>query len=247
MTSTATGSAGARDHFARQPEAEARAASWRRGSSADRLGHFVAEGEDLVAAALDGGWAVGFALVDAERPPELSLRAEPVVVASARGGLPSRASAPGVGVFRRRPARSGSCRRSGWRSGTSATRATSARSLRPPTAFGAYLALSPGCADPYRPQGAAGVDGLDLPRAPGRLRRRRGPSRSSRATRRRSPGLMVARPLRPRLRTGGAARREVEACAASGDDPARGHAESLNVAMAGTIALYDWRRSLEAR
>ncbi len=44
----------------------------------DKLGLFAAEGEDLVAAALEHGWALDFALVDAARPPELDLRAEPV-------------------------------------------------------------------------------------------------------------------------------------------------------------------------
>jgi TrmH family RNA methyltransferase len=33
------------------------------------------------------------------------------------------------------------------------------------------------------------------------------------------------------------------ACAASATIPLAGRAESLNVAMAGTIALYEWRRS----
>jgi TrmH family RNA methyltransferase len=33
----------------------------------------------------------------------------------------------------------------------------------------------------------------------------------------------------------------VTACAASATIPLPGRAESLNVAMAGTIALYDWR------
>ncbi len=35
----------------------------------------------------------------------------------------------------------------------------------------------------------------------------------------------------------------VAVCAASATIPLSGHAESLNVAMAGTIALYDWRRT----
>ena len=35
----------------------------------------------------------------------------------------------------------------------------------------------------------------------------------------------------------------VAACAATATIPLAGPAESLNVAMAGTIALYDWRRS----
>jgi len=35
----------------------------------------------------------------------------------------------------------------------------------------------------------------------------------------------------------------VSACAATATIPLAGPAESLNVAMAGTIALYDWRRS----
>ena len=37
------------------------------------------------------------------------------------------------------------------------------------------------------------------------------------------------------------------ACAATATIPLAGSAESLNVAMAGTIALYDWRRSHGAR
>ena len=39
----------------------------------DKLGLFVAEGEDLVAAALEGGWELEFALVDAARAPELTV------------------------------------------------------------------------------------------------------------------------------------------------------------------------------
>jgi TrmH family RNA methyltransferase len=39
----------------------------------------------------------------------------------------------------------------------------------------------------------------------------------------------------------------VAACAARATIPLAGPAESLNVAMAGTIALYDWRRSHGAR
>jgi TrmH family RNA methyltransferase len=34
----------------------------------------------------------------------------------------------------------------------------------------------------------------------------------------------------------------VASCAATATIPLDGRAESLNVAMAGTIALYDWRR-----
>ena len=41
----------------------------------DKLGLFAAEGEDLVAAALEGGWELDFALVDAARPPDLPVRA----------------------------------------------------------------------------------------------------------------------------------------------------------------------------
>jgi RNA methyltransferase, TrmH family len=39
----------------------------------------------------------------------------------------------------------------------------------------------------------------------------------------------------------------VASCAASATIPLEGRAESLNVAMAGTVALYDWRRRHEAR
>ena len=39
----------------------------------DKLGLYVCEGEDLVAAALEGGWELETALVDAARPPDLRL------------------------------------------------------------------------------------------------------------------------------------------------------------------------------
>src|SRR3954462_5025761 len=70
----------------------------------DKLGLFVAEGEDLVAAALEGGWELEFALADAARVAGLPGPDEPGVsqllraarLAPARRGLDARARAAGA-------------------------------------------------------------------------------------------------------------------------------------------------------
>ena len=68
----------------------------------EKLGLFAAEGEDLVAAALENGWEVEFALVDAARPPALELRGEPVA-SHLLAEVSTLGHAPRViGVFRNR-------------------------------------------------------------------------------------------------------------------------------------------------
>ena len=98
---------------------------------------------------------------------------------------------------------------------------------------------------PVRAEGAAGLDRLDLPRAARRLRAagRGGAGRARCAAAGRARPVALA--LRARLGARGAAGRRRRGLRGERDDPARRPAESLNVAMAGTIALYEWRRSME--
>jgi RNA methyltransferase, TrmH family len=212
----------------------------------DKLGQFVAEGEDLVAAALEGGWELDFALVDAARPPELPVRVErvsshlleevstlghaPRVIGVFRAGRPER-KLPPLGLEL-------------WRVGDPGNVGTLARAS---DAFGAYLALSPGCADPFGPKALRASTGsiFRVPLADF------APQGAVALVAHDAPPLAELDPSLSRFVLG--SEREglpddvVAACAASATIPLAGPAESLNVAMAGTIALYDWRRSHGAR
>jgi TrmH family RNA methyltransferase len=208
----------------------------------EKLGLFAAEGEDLVAAALENGWQLEFALVDAARPPGLQLRAEQVA-SHLLAEVSTLGHAPRViGVFRSaRPERE--LPRLGlelWRVGDPGNVGTLARAC---DAFGAYLALSAGCADPFGPKAlrastgsafrvplaefsAEGAVALVAHGAPPLPELDRSLSRFVLGSEREGlPDEVVA------------------ACSASATIPLSGHAESLNVAMAGTVALYDWRRA----
>jgi TrmH family RNA methyltransferase len=212
----------------------------------DKLGQFVAEGEDLVAAALEGGWELEFALVDAARPPELPVRAEqvsshllakvstlghaPLVIGVFRAARPERKLPPlGLGL---------------WRVGDPGNVGTLARAC---DAFGAYLALSPGSADPFGPKALRASTGsiFRIPMADF------APQGAVALVAHDAPPLSELDPSLSRFVLG--SEREglpddvIAACAASATIPLAGPAESLNVAMAGTIALYDWRRSHGAR
>jgi RNA methyltransferase, TrmH family len=206
----------------------------------------VAEGEDLVGAALEGGWELDFALVDAARPPELPLRAE-----QAASHLLAEVSTLGhaprvIGVF-------GAARAERalppvglelWRVGDPGNVGTLARAC---DAFGAYLALSPGCADPFGPKALRASTGsiFRVPMADF------APQGAVALVAHDAPPLTELDPSLSRFVLGsereGLPDEVVAACAASATIPLAGPAESLNVAMAGTIALYDWRRSHGAR
>ena len=151
-----------------------------------------------------------------------------------------------IGVFRGRPAAADAAAgHRCLRSGTSAIRATSARSCGRPTRSGRPSSHSLGAA-PTRP----------ARRRCARRWVRSSACRSSRFDDEPRPRIaLVAREARPleELDLAGAttfvlgAEREglPETCsptATSRDDPARAGAESLNVAIAGAIALYEWRR-----
>lgn len=217
----------------------------------DKLGLFLCEGEDLVAAALDAGLAPVEALVDEERPALLHrLRGADLVVS----GLLAEVSALGhpprvLAVFRRDglprldPASPPTIGLALWRVGDPGNVGTLLRAL---DALGpGFLALSAGCADPSGPKAlraAAGatfrVPSCGFDEAPGR--------RVALVAR---GGIPLAE-LEPAAATTyvlGAERQglpeEVLArCDVLATIPQSGPAESLNVAMAGTVALYEASR-----
>jgi TrmH family RNA methyltransferase len=208
----------------------------------DKLGLFVAEGEDLVAAALEGGWELDFALVDAARAPELPVRAEQVA-SQLLAEVSTLGHAPRVlGVFRAgRPEKKlPPLGLELWRVGDPGNVGTLARVC---DAFGAYLALSPGCADPFGPKALRASTGsiFRVPLADF------APQGAVALVAHDAPPLSELDPSLSRFVLG--SEREglpddvLAACAATATIPLTGPAESLNVAMAGTIALYDWRRS----
>jgi RNA methyltransferase, TrmH family len=205
----------------------------------DKLGQFVAEGEDLVAAALEGGWELDFALVDAARSPELPLRAEHVA-SHLLAEVSTLGHAPRViGVFRTaRPERKlPPLGLELWRVGDPGNVGTLARAC---DAFGAYLALSPGCADPFGPKALRASTGsiFRVPMADF------APQGAVALVAHDAPPLTEIDPSLSRFVLGsereGLPDEVVAACAASATIPLSGPAESLNVAMAGTIALYNW-------
>jgi TrmH family RNA methyltransferase len=209
----------------------------------DKLGQFVAEGEDLVAAALEGGWELDFALVDAARPPELALRAEQVS-SHLLAEVSTLGHAPRViGVFRATRPPERELPELGlelWRAGDPGNVGTLARAC---DAFGAFLALSPGCADPMGPKALRASTGSIFRVPLGTF----APEGAVALLAHDAPPLSALDPSLSRFVLGsereGLPEEVVSACAASATIPLAGPAESLNVAMAGTIALYDWRRS----
>lgn len=207
----------------------------------EKVGLFAAEGEDLVAAALENGWELEFALVDAARPPALEVRAEPVA-----SQLLAEVSALGyaprvIGVFRAaRPERERPpLGLELWRVGDPGNVGTLARAC---DAFGAYLALSAGCADPFGPKAlrasAGSIFGVPL----GEF----SPEGAVALVAHGAPPLAELDASLTRFVLGsereGLPDEVVARCAARATIPLAGSAESLNVAMAGTVALYDWRR-----
>jgi RNA methyltransferase, TrmH family len=218
----------------------------------DRLGLFVCEGEDLVVAALDAGLEPVEALADAERPalstrlPSAELVEPKLLAAVSQLAHPPRV----VAIFRLADLPSlGSC--SGttpvgialWRVGDPGNVGTIVRSA---DAFGpAFVCLSGGSADPTGPKAlrasagalfrvpvgayedAPGPRVALLPRGGTRLEDADLPDRTTfvlGAEREGLPADIVA------------------GCDAVATIAVSGAAESLNVATAGAIALYEWRR-----
>jgi TrmH family RNA methyltransferase len=207
----------------------------------DKLGLFAAEGEDLVAAALEGGWELDFALVDAARAPDLPVRAEHVA-SQLLAEVSTLGHAPRViGIFKagRPPTELPPLGLALWRVGDPGNVGTLARAC---DAFGAHLALSPGCADPLGPKALRASTG-SIFRVP---LTDFSPQGAVALVAHDAPPLHDVDPSLSRFVLGsereGLPEEIVAACAATATIPLAGPAESLNVAMAGTIALYDWRR-----
>ena len=216
----------------------------------DKLGLFLCEGEDLVVAALDAGLEPVEALVDAERPvllerlpgadlvapgplAEVSALGHPprVVAVFRHDALPrlDRVATPAVGLAL-------------WRVGDPGNVGTLLRAL---DALGpGFLALSPGCADPSGPKAlraAAGatfrVPTCGFDDAPARRVGLVAHGGVPLADLEPGPATFVLGAEREGLPDEVLARCDVLATI-----PQTGAAESLNVAMAGTIALYEASR-----
>jgi RNA methyltransferase, TrmH family len=201
----------------------------------DKLGLFVCEGEDLVEAASAAGIEPVDLLV-------AGVSVEPALLAS----VSTLAHPPRViGIFRRADLPAYQSRPVGlalWHVGDPGNVGTLIRSA---DAFGASVALSSGCADPTGPKALRGSAGAIFRVPLGRF---------DEVTGRRV--ALVARggdPLaRVELGEGtvfvlGAEREGlpddvVASCDAVGSIPLTDGAESLNVAIAGSIALYEWNR-----
>jgi RNA methyltransferase, TrmH family len=216
----------------------------------ERLGLFVCEGEDLVSAALEAGIEPVEALADAERPPPLDeLRAEeveprlladvsqlahpPRVLAVFRkADLPKldAADAPAVGLAL-------------WSvvdPGNIGTLLRTSDGLGP-----AFVALSAGCADPTGPKALRASAGAifrvpsarfeDAPRPWIALLSRDGTPLPELDLGDRATFLLGAERegLPPEV---------VASADATASIPLSPAAESLNVAVAGAVALYEWRR-----
>ena len=217
----------------------------------ERLGLFSCEGEDLVAAALEAGLEPVELLVDAERPPGLSLalQAEPVeprlLAEVSTLGHPPRVlavfrsadlprleadAAPVVGLAL-------------WHVGDPGNVGTL---LRAADGLGpAFLALSSGCADPTGAKALRASAGAvfrvplgqfdDAPSPRIALLAHGGPPLQDVELGARTTFVLGAERegLLPDV---------VAACDATATIPLAESAESLNVAMSGAVALYEWRR-----
>jgi RNA methyltransferase, TrmH family len=214
----------------------------------DKLGLFACEGEDLVAAGLDAGLEPMEALVDAERPalvdrlPRSELVAPELMAELSALAHPARV----IAVFRRADLPRGVQRPVGlalWHVGDPGNVGTLVRTA---DALGpAFIALSPGCADPTSPKALRASMGAVFRVPHASFDEASGPR----------IGLVPhgGQPLRD-LEFGdrvtfvlGAEREGLpEDVTASCDElvsiPLAEGAESLNVAVAGAIALYEVSR-----
>ena len=214
----------------------------------EREGQFVAEGEDVVAAALAEGIEPVFALVDAERPAPLDVDGEPIepelLADVSTLGHPPRV----IAVFRGDdlPAGARDANLALWRVADPGNVGTL---LRAADAFDAGLALSAGCADPRGPKAVRASAGA-LFRVPLARFDEAAGRRIALAVRDGGPLADLDLQLPVTFVLGsereGLPEDVLAACDAIGSIPQAGPAESLNVAMAGTIALYELAREASA-
>jgi TrmH family RNA methyltransferase len=196
----------------------------------ERLGLFVCEGEDLVAAALDAGLEPVEALVDGERPALLErLPRHELVAPALLAEVASLAHPPRlIALFRTADLPLGPL---------------------PPDALGpAFLALSRGSADPLGSKATRAAMGA-LFRVPlvGFEEAPRPRVALVPAGGRTLADLDLAAGVTFVLGSerAGLPEHVVSACEERASIPLAAHAESLNVAMAGTIALYERARATQ--
>lgn len=214
----------------------------------EKLGLFVCEGEDLVSAALDAGLQPAEALVDAERPALMERLPRAEEVAPELMSEISTLAHPArvIAVFRRADLPRGTDAPTGlalWHVGDPGNVGTL---IRAADALGpAFVALSPGCADPAGPKALRASMGslfrvqlADFDEAP------------------RPRIALIPRDGRPIAELDldhrvtfvlGAERTGLPDDVVAGCDevasiPIAAGAESLNVAVAGAIALYELAR-----
>jgi RNA methyltransferase, TrmH family len=198
----------------------------------DKLGLFVAEGEDLVDAALEAGL----------EPVELLVAGETVApeLLAQVSTLPHPARA--IGVFRREDLPAFEQRPAAlalWRVGDPGNVGTL---IRTADAFGASVELSPGSADPTGPKAlrasAGAVFRVPLGDAAGqRIGLVAHGGKSLREVEFGEATVFVVGSERE-----GLPEDVLASCEVTATIPTAGPAESLNVAAAGAIALYEWSR-----
>jgi RNA methyltransferase, TrmH family len=217
----------------------------------ERLGLFSCEGEDLVQAALEAGLEPVEVLVDAERPPELrglgeAEAVEPRLLADVSAlGHPPRVLA----IFRKADLprlHAETALAVGlalWHVGDPGNIGTL---LRAADGLGpAFVTLSAGCADPTGPKALRASAGAvfrvplghfdDSPRPwVGLLSRGGTPVHELEFSERATFVLGAEREGLPD--------EVAKGCDAVATIPLAEHAESLNVAISGAVALYEWRR-----
>jgi TrmH family RNA methyltransferase len=214
----------------------------------DKLGLFVCEGEDLVAAGLDAGLEPVEALVDAERPALADrLRRAEAVSAELMAEISALPHPPRViALFRRADLPHGLDAVVGlalWHVGDPGNVGTL---LRTADAFGpAFVAVSPGSADPTSPKALRASMGAvfrvptgafdDTPRPRIGLVARGGTDLSRLEFGERATFVLGAE-------REGVPDEVARGCDAVASIPLADSAESLNVAVAGAIALYEFRR-----
>jgi RNA methyltransferase, TrmH family len=192
------------------------------------------EGEDLVDAAREGGHEPVEVLIAGEN-------VEPALLAE----VSTLAHAPrAIGVFRKRErmVRERGIALMLWHVADPGNVGVLARSAR---AFGAGLGLSDGCADPFGPKAlrasmgaTATVPLLEFAAPTGSIALVAHGGRALHEL-----DLDVRRTFVLGAEREGLPQEVIDRCDATATIPLPGHVESLNVAMAGTIALYEaWRR-----
>lgn len=215
----------------------------------EKLGLFVCEGEDLVAAGLDAGLEPVEALVDGERPAlvdRLGGAAEAVAPGLMAGVSTLPHPARVVAVFRRADLPRGVEQPVGlalWRvadPGNLGTLLRTADALGP-----AFAALSPGCADPTGPKALRATAGAVF-RVPFAGFEEAPAPRVALVPQGGVPLPELDLPERVTFVLGaerdGLPDHVLATCESRATIPQAWQAESLNVAVAGAIALYEWRR-----